>query len=103
VIANVSIGVYNIDRSKPFCDAALEPLGCECLRQARTLARWRVRARALRSGSSPLSARFRPTKSRVCTSRFVAPSRAAADAFHAAVSAGRNCCGAGKNLPHADS
>ena len=46
MIANVSIGVYNIDRSKPFCDAALEPLGCECLRQARTLARWRVRARA---------------------------------------------------------
>ena len=53
--------------------------------------RLRVRARALRSGSSPLSARFQPTKSRVCTSRFVAPSGAAADAFHAAASAGRNC------------
>jgi hypothetical protein len=103
VIAHVSIGVCDIDRSKPFYDAALEPLGYKCLRQARTLARWRVPARALRSGSSPLSARFRPTKSRVCTSRFVAPSRAAADAFHAAASAGRNCCGAGKNLPHADS
>jgi hypothetical protein len=91
VIAHVSIGVCDIDRNKPFYDAALEPLGYKCLRQVRTLAGWRVRARALRSGSSPLSARFRPTKSRVCTSRFVAPSRAAADAFHAAAFAGRNC------------
>ena len=62
VIAHVSIGVCDINRNKPFYDAALEPLGYKCLRQARTLARWRVRARALRSESSPLSARFRPTK-----------------------------------------
>jgi hypothetical protein len=39
VIAHVSIGVCDIDRSKPFYDAALESLGYKCLRQARTVAR----------------------------------------------------------------
>src|SRR5580704_17893379 len=40
VVAHVSIGVCDIDRNKPFYDAALESLGYKCLRQARTLARW---------------------------------------------------------------
>ena len=38
MIAHVSIGACDIDRNKPFYDAALEPLGYKCLRQARTLA-----------------------------------------------------------------
>ena len=37
MIAHVSIGVSNIDRSKRFYDAALEPLGYKCLRAARSL------------------------------------------------------------------
>ena len=37
MIAHVSIGVSNIDRSKRFYDAALEPLGYRCLRAARSL------------------------------------------------------------------
>ena len=31
MIAHVSIGVSNIDKSKRFYDAALEPLGYKCL------------------------------------------------------------------------
>ena len=37
MIAHVSIGVTDIDRSKRFYEAALEPLGYKCLRAARTL------------------------------------------------------------------
>lgn len=36
MIAHVSIGVRDIDRSKRFYDAVLEPLGYKCLRAART-------------------------------------------------------------------
>jgi catechol 2,3-dioxygenase-like lactoylglutathione lyase family enzyme len=35
--AHVSIGVGDIDRSKRFYDAVLEPLGYKCLRAARSL------------------------------------------------------------------
>ena len=37
MIAHVSIGVRDIDRSKRFYDAALEPLGYKCLRAAKSL------------------------------------------------------------------
>jgi hypothetical protein len=37
VIAHISIGVTDIDRSKRFYDTALEPLGYKCLGAARTL------------------------------------------------------------------
>jgi catechol 2,3-dioxygenase-like lactoylglutathione lyase family enzyme len=37
MIAHISIGVRDIDRSKRFYDAVLEPLGYKCLRAARTL------------------------------------------------------------------
>ena len=36
MIAHMSIGVRDIDRSKRFYDAALEPLGYRCVRAART-------------------------------------------------------------------
>jgi hypothetical protein len=36
MIAHVSIGVRDIGQSKTFYDAALEPLGYKCIRQART-------------------------------------------------------------------
>jgi len=37
MITHVSIGVRDIDRSKRFYDATLEPLGYKCLRAARSL------------------------------------------------------------------
>jgi catechol 2,3-dioxygenase-like lactoylglutathione lyase family enzyme len=37
MIAHVSIGVRDIDRSKRFYDTVLEPLGYKCLRAARTV------------------------------------------------------------------
>jgi catechol 2,3-dioxygenase-like lactoylglutathione lyase family enzyme len=37
VIAHLSIGVKDIDRSKRFYDAALAPLGYKCIRPAKTL------------------------------------------------------------------
>ena len=84
MIAHVSIGVRDIDRSKPFYDAALEPLGYKCLRQARTLfgygygresiALWVVSAERPVPADEKSGLHF-------C---FVAPSRAAVDGFHAA-------------------
>jgi catechol 2,3-dioxygenase-like lactoylglutathione lyase family enzyme len=37
MIAHVSIGVRDVERSKRFYDAVLEPLGYKCIRAARTL------------------------------------------------------------------
>src|SRR5690348_9832465 len=37
MIAHISIGVRDIERSKRFYDAVLEPLGYKCLRAARSL------------------------------------------------------------------
>jgi catechol 2,3-dioxygenase-like lactoylglutathione lyase family enzyme len=37
MIAHISVGVRDIDRSKRFYDTVLEPLGYKCLRAARTL------------------------------------------------------------------
>jgi catechol 2,3-dioxygenase-like lactoylglutathione lyase family enzyme len=37
MIAHISIGVRDIDRSKRFYDTVLQPLGYRCLRAARTL------------------------------------------------------------------
>jgi hypothetical protein len=37
MIAHVSIGVRDVERSKRFDDAVLEPLGYKCIRAARTL------------------------------------------------------------------
>ena len=38
MIAHVSIGVRDVDRSKTFYDAAVAPLGYKCISAARTLA-----------------------------------------------------------------
>src|SRR5215831_1976437 len=84
MIAHVSIGVSNIDRSKPFYDAALEPLGYKCLRAARSLvgygygrdsiAFWVVQAERPVPADEESGLHF-------C---FAAPEAAAVDAFHAA-------------------
>ena len=84
MIAHVSIGVSNIDRSKRFYDAALEPLGYKCLRAARSLlgygyggdsiALWVVQAEHPVPADEKSGLHF-------C---FEAGNTAAVDAFHAA-------------------
>jgi catechol 2,3-dioxygenase-like lactoylglutathione lyase family enzyme len=84
MIAHVSIGVRNIDRSKHFYGAALEPLGYECLRAARSLlgfgygrdniALWVVQAERPVPADEKSGLHF-------C---FTAPDASAVDAFHAA-------------------
>ena len=84
MIAHMSIGVRDIDRSKRFYDAALEPLGYKCLRAARALlgygygrdsiALWVVQAVRPVPADEMSGLHF-------C---FAAPDAAAVDEFHAA-------------------
>ena len=83
MFAHVSIGVRDIDRSKRFSDAALEPLGYKCLRAARSLVGygygrdsisfWVVQAERTVPADEKSGLHF-------C---FEAPDAAAVDAFHA--------------------
>jgi catechol 2,3-dioxygenase-like lactoylglutathione lyase family enzyme len=84
MIAHISIGVMDIDRSKRFYDAVLEPLGYKCLRAARSLAGygygrdsislWVVQAERPVPADEKTGLHF-------C---FAAPDVAAVDAFHVA-------------------
>jgi catechol 2,3-dioxygenase-like lactoylglutathione lyase family enzyme len=84
MIANISVGVRDIDRSKRFYDAVLEPLGYKCLRAAKTLqgygygrdsiALWVVQAERPVAADKKSGLHF-------C---FRAANAAAVDAFHAA-------------------
>jgi catechol 2,3-dioxygenase-like lactoylglutathione lyase family enzyme len=84
MIAHISIGVRDIDRSKRFYDAVLEPLGYKCLRAARSLmgygygrdsiALWVVQAEHPVRADEKSGLHF-------C---FTAANAAAVDAFHAA-------------------
>jgi catechol 2,3-dioxygenase-like lactoylglutathione lyase family enzyme len=84
MIAHISIGVSDIDRSKHFYDTALEPLGYKCLRPARSLlgygygrdsiALWVVSAERPVPADEKSGLHF-------C---FAAPNADAVDAFHAA-------------------
>ena len=68
MIAHVSIGVKNVDRSKRFYDAALQALGYRCLRPAKTSVGYGYGADSIffwiLSAERP---RFQQMKSRVCT------------------------------------
>jgi catechol 2,3-dioxygenase-like lactoylglutathione lyase family enzyme len=82
MIDHISIGVHDLTRTKPFYDAALEPLGYQCLSQDTgslgygqdTIAFWisQVERPALPDDRSGLH---------LC---FSAPTRSSVDAFHAA-------------------
>ena len=84
MIAHISIGVRDINKSKQFYDAVLEPLGYKCLRAARTLlgygygrdniALWVVQAEHPVPADEKSGLHF-------C---FAAENAAAVDAFHAA-------------------
>ena len=84
MIAHVSIGVRDLEKSKRFYDAVLAPLGYRCVRPARTapgygygrdsIAHW------VMSAERPVPADER-SGLHFC---FAAPNAAAVDAFHAA-------------------
>jgi catechol 2,3-dioxygenase-like lactoylglutathione lyase family enzyme len=84
MIAHVSIGVRDLDKSKRFYDAVLAPLGYRCLRPARSapgygygrdsIALWVMSAERPVAADEKSGLHF-------C---FAAPNAAAVDAFHAA-------------------
>ena len=84
MIAHLSIGVRDLERSKRFYDQALAPLGYRCLRPARTMPGYGYGSDCLAfwivSAERPVPADER-SGVHVC---FVAPSAHAVDAFHAA-------------------
>jgi catechol 2,3-dioxygenase-like lactoylglutathione lyase family enzyme len=84
VIAHISIGVKNIDRSKHFYDAALRPLGYKCVRPARASAGYGYGVDSIFfwiiSAERPVPADEK-SGLHIC---FGAPSASAVDAFHTA-------------------
>jgi catechol 2,3-dioxygenase-like lactoylglutathione lyase family enzyme len=83
MIAHISIGVRDVDRSRAFYDAALAPLGYRCIRAGSmagygygtdTISFWVV------SAERPVAADEK-SGLHIC---FAAPDNAAVDAFHAA-------------------
>src|SRR6266567_5312848 len=84
MIAHVSIGVKNIDRSKRFYDAALQPLGYRCLRPAKTSVGYGYGADSIffwiLSAERPVPADEK-SGLHIC---FAAPNTAAVDTFHKA-------------------
>ena len=84
MIAHISIGVKNIDKSKHFYDAALRPLGYKCLRAARTSVGYGYGVDSvffwILSAEHPVPANEK-SGLHIC---FAAPSAAAVDAFHTA-------------------
>ena len=84
MIAHLSLGVRDVEKSKRFYDAALAPLGYRCLRAARTrlgygYGRDRI-ALWIFSGERPVAADEK-SGLHFC---FAAPDAAGVDAFHAA-------------------
>ena len=84
MIAHVSIGVRDIERSKRFYDAVLEPLGYNCLRAARSLVGYGYGRHTISfwigQAERPVPADER-SGLHFC---FAAPDAAAVDAFHTA-------------------
>jgi catechol 2,3-dioxygenase-like lactoylglutathione lyase family enzyme len=84
MIAHVSIGVRDVEKSRKFYDAVLAPLGYRCLRPARTFQGYGYGRDSLMlwiaSAERPVPA-DQGSGLHIC---FVAPDTAAVDAFHAA-------------------
>lgn len=83
MIAHVSIGVRDIGRSKPFYDAALEPLGYKCLRQARTVVGYGYGRESIALWIVSVERPVPVDEKSGLHFCFVASGRAAVDAFHA--------------------
>ena len=84
MIAHISIGVRDVERSKRFYDAVLEPLGYNCIRAARTLAGYGYGRDSIAfwvvSAEHPVAADEK-SGLHFC---FSGPTAEAVDAFHAA-------------------
>jgi catechol 2,3-dioxygenase-like lactoylglutathione lyase family enzyme len=84
MIAHLSIGVRDLERSKGFYDSALAPLGYKCLRPGRTMLGYGYGSHNIAfwivSAERPVPADEK-SGLHVC---FVAPSAEAVDVFHAA-------------------
>jgi catechol 2,3-dioxygenase-like lactoylglutathione lyase family enzyme len=84
MIAHISIGVSDIDRSKNFYDAALEPLGYRCVRAARTATGYGYGAETIAFWVMLAAHPIAPDEKSGLHVCFAAPSAAAVEAFHAA-------------------
>ena len=84
MIAHMSIGVRDIDRSKRFYDAALEPLGYRCVRAARTATGYGYGAKTVAFWVMLAEHPIAPDEKSGLHVCFAAPSAAAVEAFHAA-------------------
>jgi catechol 2,3-dioxygenase-like lactoylglutathione lyase family enzyme len=84
MIAHISIGVRDVDRSKHFYDAVLQPLGYRCLRPAKTSMGYGYGAESIffwiLSAERPVPADEK-SGLHIC---FAAPNTAAVDTFHKA-------------------
>jgi catechol 2,3-dioxygenase-like lactoylglutathione lyase family enzyme len=84
MLAHISIGVKDVDRSKRFYDAALRPLGYKCVRAARSMTGYGYGADIIffwiSSAERPVPADEK-SGLHIC---FAAPTAAAVDDFHAA-------------------
>jgi catechol 2,3-dioxygenase-like lactoylglutathione lyase family enzyme len=84
VIAHISIGVKDIDRSKRFYDAALQPLGYRCIRPARSLVGYGYGTDTIFFWIGLAERPVAPDDKSGLHVCFAAPNAAAVDAFHAA-------------------
>ena len=83
MIAHISIGVKDIDRSKRFYDTALEPLGYKCLRAARTLLGYGYGRDSIAFWVVSAERPVPPDETSGLHFCFAAPNTDAVDAFHA--------------------
>ena len=84
MIAHMSIGVRDIDRSKRFYDAALEPLGYRCVRAVRTATGYGYGAETIAFWVMLAEHPIAPDEKSGLHVCFAAPSAAAVEVFHAA-------------------
>src|SRR6516164_2501998 len=84
MIAHISIGVGDLERSKRFYDAALAPLGYRCMRAMRTATGYAYGADTIAFYVMLAEHPVAPDEKSGLHICFAAPSTAAVDAFHAA-------------------
>jgi catechol 2,3-dioxygenase-like lactoylglutathione lyase family enzyme len=84
MIAHMSIGVRDIERSKRFYDAALESLGYRCVRAARTANGYGYGTETIAFWVMLAEHPIAPDEESGLHVCFAAPSAAAVEAFHAA-------------------
>ena len=84
MLAHISIGVKDVDRSKRFYDAALRPLGYKCVRAARATAGYGYGVDTISFWIVSAERPVPPDEKSGFHICFVAPTAAAVDDFHAA-------------------